>query len=73
MLNYKANFSVNNGTTLANALTSTNKQKLIKEIRDWAAAERFAGNEAKWWVEDEEGCEIASGLIDRSGKSHRTL
>lgn len=52
---YYANFSCNNGTTLREPLTDTNKQRLEKEIKGWVEAECFYGNNYHWWVEDENG------------------
>ena len=48
MKKYLANFSVNNGTQLMESLTSTNKQKLAKEIRDIAQGE----GHGYWYVLD---------------------
>lgn len=49
-MKYQANMYVNNGTRLQKPLASNNKHKLITLIRKCAAAERFVGNEAHWWV-----------------------
>ena len=52
---YYANFSCNNGTTLIEPLTDTNKQRIEKDIKSWVKAECFYGNKYHWWVEDEDG------------------
>lgn len=67
-MRYYANFNANNGTRFINPITDTNKARLIKRIRQTAAAERFKGNTASWyvWYEDKsfyKPCYVAAGVI----------
>ncbi len=55
MRTYFANFKANNGTSLMEPITGTNKSILIKDIRHIAEANRFAGNECSWSVFIKEG------------------
>lgn len=73
MKNYTGNFSANNGTRYAEDILSTNKNKLIKDLRAKADAERFAGNTAKFWVAEKVGDNLLCVYycdIDRNGRHH---
>ena len=74
---YFANFSTNNGSCLMKPAEYTSKKDAVSSIRRWAVGETFAGNEFTWYVEDENGNEVArgGGRVSRSGKMsyHRTL
>lgn len=63
-MKYKANFCVNNGTTLEKPLQGNNLQRLKKDIADSAKAEIFctAGNVGRFWIE-EHGNTVISGCI----------
>jgi hypothetical protein len=72
-MKYKANFSVNNGTTLINGIESNNLRIIIKEIRGMMLRERFMGNQGCWWMVDSNDLEIASGGITREGEIYRNF
>ncbi len=76
-MTYYANFKANNGTFWLRACQFTSKKAAIRAAKNAAKAERFAGNESKWYVytrEDDDSPNIcvASGIIDRNGRSHNT-
>ena len=52
-MRYFANFTANNGTSLQRDIEGNNKFELLARIRHIAMANRFEGNNARWWVEDE--------------------
>ena len=64
-MKYKANFSVNNGTTLEKPLRDNNLQRIKKDITDSAKAEIFCtpGNVGRFWIEDEHGNTVISGNV----------
>ena len=64
-MKYKANFSVNNGTTLEKPLRDNNLQRIKRAIIDSAKAEIFctAGNVGRFWIEDEHGNTVISGSV----------
>lgn len=57
MKTYKANFNTN-GTSFLIPIEGNNKSQLIKDIREIANGNRFAGNECTWEVWIEEGNNI---------------
>lgn len=61
MAKYYANMTVNNGTHLYSDIEGTNKFELLREIRDIAQAECFAGSECHWKVWDENGVIVLAG------------
>lgn len=76
-MTYYANFKANNGTCWLRDCQFTNKEAAIRAAKHAADAERFEGNEAKWYVytreDDYSPCIcVASGIIDRNGRSHNT-
>lgn len=60
-MKYKANFYVNNSTSLMSEIEGTNKWKLLKEIRKIALGERFIDSVAFWHIEDENGTTVFHG------------
>ena len=70
---YIANFHANNGTTLSPDLQDTNKARLERDIRQMAAAERFRGSTATWYVAEQIGDKkykvVAAGSIHDWGYS----
>lgn len=76
-MTYYANFKANHGTRWQRDCQFTSKQAAIRAAKHAAEAERFEGNESEWYVytreDDYSSCIcIASGTIDRNGKSHNT-
>lgn len=68
MRKYFANFN-SNGTSLMQPLEDTNRNRIIKDIRECAEGNCYDNNSVRWWVEDEDGREVASGYIQkRAGK-----
>jgi hypothetical protein len=75
-MKYYANYTANNGTTLMNPLTGTNKNELIKDIRHLANGERFDKNTCSWcvWIEKNgDAVEVAAGGTDCNGRMYRTI
>lgn len=72
-MKYYANFTANNSTSFAEPIESNNKTILIREIREIAEGETFAGNECRWWVENAEGETIAAGGMFSCGQRYRTV
>lgn len=66
-MRYYANFCANNNTRFLNKITDTSKWRILKTVRDTARAERYAGNNATFWVEDASGDEVFSGIISANG------
>lgn len=66
-MRYYANFWANNNTRFLNKITDTSKWRILKTVRDTARAERYAGNNATFWVEDASGEEVFSGIISANG------
>lgn len=72
-MKYKANYSANNGTTMMSPIEGNNKSQLLKDIKEIAMGNRFAGNTARWWVEDENKNRIYEYFCDRTGKVSKIL
>ena len=69
-MKYYANFSANNGTSLATPYEGTNLKEIIRDIRGTAEGERFPGNTCAWWVTDEEGRTVAEGGMNQYGRRY---
>jgi hypothetical protein len=67
-MKYRANYTANNGTTMMHPIEGNNKKQLLKDIKDIAMGNRFAGNSARWWVEDESGNTIYEYFCEMNGK-----
>lgn len=63
---YYANFITNNFTRKEKPIIGTNLRKLIKDIRKIAEGNTTFNGYCRWYVENENGEEIASG-----GLNHR--
>lgn len=70
-MKYKANYTANNGTTMMHPIEGNNKKQRLKDIKDIAMGNRFAGNSASWWVEDENGNTIYEYRCEGNGKVMR--
>ena len=68
IMKYKANFSANNGTTMMHPIEGNDKAKLLKDIREIALGNRFAGNSASWWVEDKKGNTVYEYRCEGNGR-----
>lgn len=64
---YNANFKANNGTQWIKNTEDTNKWRLLKDVRETAKAERYAGNKSSFFVDDERGETVFAGEFDRNG------
>ena len=64
---YYANFCANNNTRFFTNINDTNKWRLLKDIREIARGERFAGNTSTFFVNDVNGEEVFSGIINNNG------
>lgn len=60
-MEYYAIFSANNGTSFMRPITGSNKCKLLKDIREIALANMFAGSSASWYVDDANGKTVYGG------------
>lgn len=67
-MKYRASNTANNGTTMMHPIEGNNKAQLLKDIREIALGNRFAGKTAKWWVEDENGNTICEHLCEGNGR-----
>lgn len=71
---YIANFYANYSTRWDSPVCGTNKNKLIKAVRQVAAAERLRGNMASWYVAESIGGDdykiIAAGFVYDWGFRH---
>lgn len=72
-MKYRANYTANNGTTMMHPIEGNNKAQLLKDIKEIAIGNRFAGNSAKWWVEDENGKTIYEYVCSATGSVHKII
>lgn len=74
-MKYFANFNANHGTTFDKPIWDTNKARIIKDIRDIAEGNRFAGNGCCWqvWYVDANGRVVVftDGGMDVNGRRYR--
>lgn len=66
-MRYKANWRANDSIMPFKPLTSTNKNKLISEVRSIANENRFTGSTCEWWVWDSDKNIIAAGKTTAKG------
>ena len=69
---YYANFSANNGTTMANPIKDTDKARILKTIREIAKDSTATGNAVDFWVLADnivaDNIFIYYGTIDQNGR-----
>lgn len=70
-MKYQANYVANGSTRNAKPYTDTNLQRLIKDIREIAEGETFAGGCCSWHITDESEHIVASGGTN-GGRRFRT-
>ena len=72
-MKYFANYNANNGTRFQEPIEGTNKDQIIKDIREIAEGNRFDGSTCSWEVWTENGKEVASGGCNSNGRRYRNL
>lgn len=71
MAKYYANMYVSNGTRYINYITDSNKERIIKRVRNGANGNRPAGGECTWYVCKESGECVAVGYTLANGQRCR--
>lgn len=72
-MKYKANYTANNGTTMMHPIEGNNKKQLLNDIKEIAMGNRFAGNSARWWVDDENDNRIYEYSCDGTAKISKIM
>lgn len=52
-------------------IEGNNKAQLLKDIREIALGNRFDGNIAKWWIEDNAGNTICEYICEGRGRIYK--
>lgn len=65
---YQASWRANNNTRPMEDLFSTNKNKIMRDVRSIANGNRYSGSTCVWWVWDYDKNIIAAGMTAVNGR-----